>query len=74
MLGKNDELKDRVEARKHELMARYHELKADTRHEAIELRTKLKKKLDDLEANLKIGWENADDSVRAKLNKWLEKD
>lgn len=74
MLGKTDELKERVEARKHDLMARYHELKADTAHEAIETRTKLKKKLDELESNLKTGWENLDDAIRAKLNSWLEKD
>ena len=74
MLGKSDELKDRVEARKHELIARYHELKADTAHDAIETRTKLKKKLDELESDLKTGWDNLDDSIRAKLNSWLEKD
>jgi hypothetical protein len=74
MLGKSDELRDRVEARKHELLARYNELKADTRHEAIEARTKLKSKLDDLEANLKSGWDNLDQAVRTKLNGWLERD
>lgn len=74
MMNKSDELKDRVEARKHELLSRYNELKADSRHEAMQLRTKLKMKLDELEQDLKSGWDRIDDSMRAKLNKWLERD
>lgn len=74
MMTKNDELKDRVEARKHELLSRYNELKADTRHEAIQMRSKLKAKLDELEQDIKAGWERVDDSVRTKLNEWLERD
>jgi len=73
-MDKIDELKDRVEARKHELLAKYNELKADTAHEAIEQRTKLKKKLDDLERYIKTGWDNVDAAVRSKLDKWLEHD
>ena len=49
MLDKSDELRDRVEARKHELLAKYNELKADTRHEAAEARTRLKARLDEVE-------------------------
>ena len=74
MVEKMEELKDRVEARKHELLAKYNELKADTRHEAIEQRTKLKKKLDDLERYIKGGWDHVDAAVRAKLDKWLDHD
>jgi hypothetical protein len=74
MVDKVDELKDRVEARKHELLAKYHELKADTAHESIEARTHLKKKLDDLERYIKGGWDHIDASVRAKLDKWLDHD
>jgi hypothetical protein len=74
MLDKRDELKDRVEAKRHELMAKYNELKADTRHEAIEARNKLKKKLDDLERYIKAGWDNLDAGLRSKLDKWLEHD
>ena len=74
MMNKSDELKDRVEARKHELLSRYNELKADTRHEAMEMRTKLKAKLDELEVSVKQGWDKIDDTMRAKLNKWLERD
>ena len=41
MLDKGDELRDRIEARKHELMSKLHDLKADTRAEARESRAKL---------------------------------
>jgi hypothetical protein len=73
MLGKGDELRDRVEARKHELLARYNQLKADTRHEAEEARTRLKARLDDLELHVKSGWTKLSDDVRAKLSSWLER-
>jgi hypothetical protein len=73
MLGKSDELRDRVEARKHELLAKYSELKADSRKEAAEARTRLKARLDELESHLRIGWEKVSDDVRTKLNHWLER-
>ena len=72
MLDKSDELKDRIEARKHELLAKYNELKADSRKEVGETRTKLKARLDELEAHLKLGWAKVNDDVRVKLNRWLE--
>ena len=73
MLDKSDELRDRVEARKHELLAKYNELKADTRREATEARDRLKTRLDELEVQLKSGWTKVSDDVRAKLNQWLER-
>ena len=73
-MSKADELKDRVEARKHELLAKFNELKADTRHETAAARTKLKGKLDELETHLKDGWDKVSDAVRSKLNQWLEPD
>ena len=72
MLDKSDELKDRIEARKHELLAKYNDLKADSRKEAGETRTNLKARLDELEAHLKLGWAKVNDDVRVKLNRWLE--
>ena len=72
MLDKSDELRDRIEARKHELLAKYNELKADSRKEASETRTRLKARLDELEVHLKIGWAKVSDDVRVKLNRWLE--
>ena len=73
MLDKSDELRDRVEARKHELLAKYNELKADTRHEAAEARARVKTRLEELEVQLKSGWTDLKDDVRTKLNQWLER-
>ena len=73
MFDKGDELRDRIEARKHELLAKYNELKADSRKEASEARTRLKVRLDELEAHLKSGWDKVSDDVRVKLNRWLER-
>ena len=73
MLDKSDELRDRVEARKHELLAKYNELKADSRKEASDTRTRLKARLDELESHLKVGWAKVNDDVRTKLNHWLER-
>lgn len=74
MISKTDELKDRVEARKHDLLAKFNDLKADTRHEASAARTKLKSKLDELETHLKDGWDKVSDAVKGKLDQWLEPD
>jgi len=74
MLDKSDELRDRVEARRHELLAKYNELKADTRHEAAEARTRFKARLDELELQLKSGWTKMSAEVRTKLDKWLQHD
>jgi hypothetical protein len=73
MIEKSDELRDRIEARKHELLAKYNELKADSRHEAGEARTRLKARLDELELHLKAGWAKVNADVRTKLNHWLER-
>jgi hypothetical protein len=73
MLGKGDELRGRVEARKHEWLTRYHQLKADTRHEAAEARARVRARLDELEHQLKSGWAKVNDDVRARLSTWLER-
>ena len=73
MLDKSDELRDRVEARKHELLAKYNELKADSRKEAAAARTRLKARLDEIEGHLKADWAKLSDDVRTKLNSWLER-
>ena len=73
MLGKSDELRDRIEARKHELLAKYNELKADGRRDAADARTRVKARLDELETHLKSGWDKVSDDVRLKLNKWLDR-
>ena len=73
MITTADELKDRVEARRHQLMAKLSELKANTRHEAGEARDKIKQGLSDLEDTLRDGWDNVSDAVRTKLNGWLDR-
>lgn len=73
MIGKDDELKDRIQARKHSMQAKLSELKADSRKEAAEARDKIKKSLDELEESVKEGWDNLSDSVRTKLNRWLDR-
>jgi hypothetical protein len=73
MLGKSDELRDRVEARRHQLLSKYNELKADTRKEASELRTRLKARLDEVEDAIKTGWHDMSDAAKAKLNQWLDR-
>ena len=73
-MDKDQQLKDRIEARKHELLSKYNDLKADSRAEANEQKTKLKRKLDELELHLKGGWDKMSDAVRAKLDKWLQHD
>jgi len=73
MISKTDELKDRIEARRHQLMAKLSELKADTRKDASEAADKIKQGLSDLEETLKDGWDNVSDAVRTKLNAWLDR-
>lgn len=73
MMKNSEELKDRIEARKHELIAKYDELKADSRAEARTHRASIKSRLDELEDALKDGWDNVSETVSAKLNSWLEK-
>ncbi|MEZ4398789.1 MAG: hypothetical protein R3B06_02130 [Kofleriaceae bacterium] len=72
MITKTDELKDRIEARRHELMARMSELKADTRKESAEAYAKVKQRLGELEDHLKDGWDNVTDAIKTKLNSWLD--
>ena len=69
MSNQTKELKDRIEAKKHELMARMAELKADTRAEAGEQSAKIKSRLEELEQHLKDGW----DKAAGKLNEWLNR-
>jgi hypothetical protein len=74
MLGKSDELRDRVEARKHALLAKLSELKADAREGASDARSKLEHRLEELELHLKAGWAKVNAEARTKLNHWLERD
>lgn len=68
-MDKTAQLKDRVEAKKHELMSRLHELRADARAEVAEEAKSLKAKLDEVEAYLREGF----DKASSKLENWLKK-
>lgn len=63
-----------MEAKRHQLLSRYSELKADVRQEASDARKRLKSQLDELEDTLKTGWTNMSDSAKARLNQWLDRD
>ncbi len=67
-----EELKDRIEAKKHELLAKLSALKADGRAEVKAQHDKLRTKLHELEQHLKGGWDKVTDDVAAKLNEWLK--
>jgi hypothetical protein len=69
MSNETKELKLRIDAKKHELLAALAELAADTRAEAGEQSKKIRTRLDDLELHLKDGW----DKATAKLNEWLSR-
>lgn len=74
MSEKTEELKDRVEAKKHKLLAKYNELKADTRKEAGEARNRVKARLDEIEESVKTGWDNMSDAAKTRLNQLLDKE
>jgi hypothetical protein len=67
-----DELKDRIEAKKHELLAKISEMKADSRAEVKAQHDKFRTKLQELETHLKDGWDKVTNDVAAKLNEWLK--
>jgi hypothetical protein len=73
MFPKSDELKDRVEARRHQLLAKKTELQADGRRVAAVARARIEEGLEELDATLPGGWDRADDAVRAKLSAWLDR-
>ena len=73
-MGEWEELRNRVEAKKHRLLARINELKADGRSESTERLDNLQAKLDELAKNVKNGWDNISDAVAEKLNEWLKDD
>ncbi len=68
-----EELKDRVNVRKHELMARLSELKADARHEASVTRDRISDRLRELEDMVKEGWDNLSDATAARIDRWLDR-
>jgi hypothetical protein len=68
MSNQTKELKNRIDQKKHELLARLAELAADTRAEASAQSAKIRTSLDELEQHMKDGW----DKAASKLNEWLK--
>jgi hypothetical protein len=69
VMDKMNQLKDRVDARKHELMAKLHDLRADGRKEADVEKKSIQARLDELQDAIKDGWDKATD----RLESWLSK-
>jgi len=69
-----DELKNRIEAKKHDVKKEIAELKADSSAEKRNRIESLQKKLDELDEHLRSGWEDLSDAVAGKLKAWLEDD
>ena len=69
---KTEELKNRIEAKKHQLLAFLAETKADTEGAVSEKRKDAEGKLKQLDEHLKDGWERLTDQVADKLNAWLK--
>lgn len=72
-MTQKDELRDRVQAKKKEIEARIHKLKADSRSTSRDEAKKLERKLDELSGQVKGGWDDLSEDVAAKLNDWLKK-
>jgi len=71
MTDGTDELRARVEAKRHELQAQLKQAEADARAEKNEEADTLRAKLAELDETLKEGWENLSDATVAKLNEWM---
>ncbi len=73
-MSSTDELKNRVEAKKHDIKRQIAEMKADAGEDKRKRIEALESKLDELEAHLRSGWEQLSESVVDKLNGWLQDD
>lgn len=74
-----DELKTRIEAKRHELQARLNEVKANAQQVAADAKADAKEELGHLETKLKDlsellreGWDNLTDRVSDQLRSWLK--
>lgn len=72
MLRNREELKDRIESRRHELQSRIAELKADARSDSRQEIDRLQRKLGEIERDLQAGWERLSEEAAARLNRLLE--
>jgi len=68
-----EELKQRIEAKKHEIQAEIAEKKADADASQRAEIERLEDKLADLRSRLEGGWEDVTESIASRLNDWLKK-
>lgn len=70
-MSEMNQLKDRVAARRKELEAKLHTLRADTRQKASEEATEIEAKLEQMKEAVKDGWDRLSEASSKKLNKLL---
>jgi phage-related protein len=70
-MSETDELKARVQAKRKELEAKLHQLKADSRGDAEEAQRSIERKLTELERLVSDGWDRMTESTARKVNEWL---
>lgn len=73
-MSSTDELKDRIEAKKHELQKEIAELKADSSEKGRQRIGSLEAKIEELDGHLRSSWDNLSDAVVGKLNQLLKDD
>ena len=71
-MSETAELKNRVEAKRHEIEAEIARLKADAEQDHRERIERLESRIQRLGDSLEDGWKNLSDSVVNKLNDWLK--
>jgi LPS O-antigen subunit length determinant protein (WzzB/FepE family) len=72
MVDRTDELKSRVEAKRAEVEAELKRKRADAQGATNDQIEALERKLGELDANLKEGWDNLSQEVVERLNRWLK--
>lgn len=72
MSNSKEELKHRVEQRKHELKAQLEKFKAGVHGTQNEEINRIESKLSELDSLIEDGWDNISDAVTERLNAWLK--
>jgi len=71
-MTQKQELVDRIKAKKKEMEASLHEMRADASKDSRSKAKQLEAKLEELDQRLEDGWDNLTEKGAAKLNKWLD--
>lgn len=72
-MSETKELKARWNAKKSELKAEYEKLKNDSGDHAKSRRKEIDEQIDDVEKDIKDGWDNASEAVSKKINQLFDK-